>query len=210
MTNASGQKIILFDIDRTLLDTDTFLSRLISTISSITHREYGDIKERINEYIQELDLIYYFDFLDLLEKLNVSAAEYQSIINEYSTNSYIFPKYPDVIPALHQASQKNYSIGIFSEGSPRYQQNKLKNLQIDVFIDKNLVFIGQSKRTDEFLSNIPEGSIIVDDNIDVIAMLNKHGKHTPIFLNRAGKNVGKTVPKDVAVIRSLEELQSVL
>lgn len=206
MTNQTLYIPILFDIDKTLLDTETLVQRLNYMISDITHTPYEQVNAHIDEYISSLEIIYYFDFITLVERLPFSENEKDEIIHEFENNRLIYPRFIDAVPTLRYLHSKGYQLGIFSEGTPRYQENKLKNLRVDEYIDNNLVFIGQSKRTDEFLSKIPKGSAIVDDNIEVIHRLVEFGSFRPIYLQR-DRTSGKVDESKFETIVSLDELR---
>jgi len=200
-------KIILFDIDKTLLNTDLFMERLTEMIVKHSKAKIEEINRSIDEYIESLELIYYFDFLTLLDRLDFSKKQYNLIKKEYEENNYIFPKYKDVIPVLKYLKKNNYDIGIFSEGVPRFQKNKLKNLKIDEYINPKYIFITQLKRFDNFIERIPEGCYIVDDNIEVIRFLEEKKMYYPIFLKRKRDEKGRGKFK---TIYSLDEIKNIL
>lgn len=206
MTNQTDTPI-LFDIDKTLLDTETLVQRLIYMISDITHTTFEEVDAYIDEYIKSLEVIYYFDFLSLVERLPYNDKQKKEIIHEFENNRLIYPRFIDAVPTLKYLHAKGYPLGIFSEGTPRYQMSKLKNLRIDDLIDQNLVFIGQSKRTEGFLSQLPDESVIIDDNIEVIHRLVEFGKFRPIYLQR-DRTTGKVNENEFETIVSLDELRS--
>lgn len=205
---SNKRNVILFDIDRTLLNTDLFVERLSLTVSKYSKLSVEEVNNKIGEYMESLDLIFYFDFLTFLDKLDLSDEQYGLIKKDYDGNSYIYPKYSDVIPILKHLKKNNYNIGIFSEGTPRFQQIKLKNLNIDKYINPDYVFITQLKRNNGTIKKIPIGCYIVDDNIDVIRYLEKKEKFHPILLNR--NNIDEIVKGKFKIIHSLIEIKNIL
>lgn len=106
-----------------------------------------------------------------------------------------------------------YKIGIYSEGTPHFQENKLKNLEISHFLEPELIFITQNKRSKKFIDGLPS-SIIVDDNVEVCNILATVKRHKIIHLKREGKEytseTAKSVFEEVQTIYSLDELIDIL
>lgn len=198
----SNQRIILFDIDKTMLDTRKMGEKYDAMILEITGMTLQVIREGMDCYISGLPNITYFDFENWIDVYALSPEQKARIMEEYANNSSLYVKYDDVDEALARLKADGYRIGIFSEGVDRYQRNKLRNLQIGEYIDPDLVFIAQSKRLDEYLDALPEGCTIVDDNIEVVSIIVKHGKHKAVFLNRNGIEHGL---EGINEIRSLDE-----
>lgn len=198
---------ILFDIDRTLLNTDEFVAKtnnLIMQKLGISLDQINQIEEIYNKSIVD---DYHFSFVDFLKALNPTQEQLSFLIHQYKTNTNLYPKYSEVIPSLTYLYNKGYKLGIFSEGVPDFQYNKLKNLQIEEFIQPDLVFISQYKRIPEFLQIIPSNVYIVDDNPNVIEILVSEKRFTTIHINRSGK-LPKISP-DIKV-KSLLELKQYL
>ncbi len=200
-------KIVLLDIDRTLFDTDEFVIKTDELISKTLNISKDEITLVDDEYVKTIEDLYHYNFLDFMKLLPATKQQYEMLTNEYENNSDLYPKYTDVIPALDYIQSANYQIGIFSEGTPSFQRVKLKNLRIDKYINSDLVFIEQTKRTPEFLSKLPDRCFIVDDNIEIIELLLVANEFQPIYLNR---NTQKTNTKRRVEINSLKELGKVL
>lgn len=204
---SSDSKVVLFDIDKTLLQTDLLRVRILKLITLHSNLSLYEVEKKLKSYLKTLKSNYHFDFLVFLEVLSLPKGEYELIKNEFEKNSYIFPKFDDVIPALESLWQKGHKIGIFSEGVPRYQRTKLKNLKIDKYLNSDLVFIVQKKRTAKVLKKLPKDSYIIDDNIDVILYLEKWGTFNPVLLNR---NNSKDYQTNTKTIQSLLEVKDIL
>ncbi len=211
-----GSKVILFDIDRTLLDTDEFVNRLNRLVKRVSGLTYQQIRSKLDKYIETLPNVYYFSFVDFVNFLHLPSKHSIDIVREYKTNRSLYPKYGDVLPTLSKLKQLEYRVGIFSEGRPDFQKTKLANLDIDDFIDNGLVFIGQNKRTSDFLSQVPASSYIVDDNFQVVKLLAQINRFRPVFLDRQepkSRWVSQLPPDrihvadgDYIIIKSLTEL----
>ncbi len=205
-------KNILFDIDSTLLNTSQMVRNLHAMIAQEADLSKETVEKYHIAYVEKLPHITHFDFVVLINTLPVNDKVKNNIIDRYHNNSEIFTKYEDVDEVL-EALHGKYKIGIFSEGTPHFQENKLKNLKISNFLDSNLVFISQSKRSNEYIDSIPP-SIIVDDNVDVCNILASHKRHQVIHLNRKYKEftpeTNTLVDNSVTSINSLKELIDVL
>lgn len=203
-------KKILFDIDHTLLNT-TDMAR---NLSNLLVQETGLSKEEVEDYetiyTENLPHITYFDFIELVNTLPVNKNTKDNIIDRYENEPAIYTKYNTVDEVLKKLYAKGYKIGVFSEGTPHFQETKLKNLRIGAYLDKSLIFIGQSKRSDEFIEKLP-ASIIVDDNKDVCNILARHKKHKIIHLNIKHKEFTPENDDEISnSIVSIDELPELL
>ncbi|MBU0974457.1 HAD family hydrolase [Patescibacteria group bacterium] len=207
-----GNKLILFDIDHTLLNTTKMVSNFTNLIIKKSNLTEEEVIKLTSNYTSSLPHVTYFDFTFLIQTLNLADKQTKQILSEYKNNFELYPKYDQVNKVLSELNILGYSLGIFSEGVPSFQINKLKNLKIDEFIENQYTYITQSKRSESFLSSLPK-SVIVDDNIDIVNLINNHGKHYPIHINRKGKlyTIEKSsLIKGITSINSLSELVDIL
>ncbi|MBT6401416.1 HAD family hydrolase [candidate division WWE3 bacterium] len=206
-------KTLLFDIDHTLLNTTSMVQNLINMVVQETNLSLDDVENYHSQYVAKLPQVTRYDFIEFVSTLPVSVKAREKIKSRYLNDSDIYTKYPDVDKILGALHKKGYRIGVFSEGTPRFQENKLKNLQISSFLDTNLIFISQSKRSQEYIGSLP-AAIIIDDNIDICNILAIHKKHRTIHLNIKDKRF--TTEKDneihnsITSVNSLKELLHIL
>lgn len=196
---------ILFDIDRTLLNTSLFIRKLTDLHANTLRITWEEAKGKFEEYVSSIKSPYHFDYIEFAECLSDSPETLNLLLDRYLNDASLYPKYSDVDTTLISLKQIGFDIGIFSEGVPRFQANKLKNLNLSVFQD-NLIFIGQTKRSHEFLGRIPDGATIVDDNPEVIDVLVEYGRFNPIYINREKSDKRP----DSAMIESLSELPELI
>jgi len=191
---------------------------MAQNLSDMTSKETGmsteEVEDCVAKYIKKLEHVRYFDFIDLVETLPVKTKIKDKVIDRYLHNADIYTKYSDVDETLAELQKIGYRLGIFSEGSPRFQENKLNNLKITRYLDKELIFIVQSKRSEEYVKSLPP-SIIVDDNVDICNMLVKFKQHCIIHLNiekdkRTTSEKGTQVHGSIRSIDSLKELLDIL
>lgn len=179
-------KIILFDLDRTLFDTDWFGVRMRQILEEMTGFKYEVIQARIDVYKNGLESNLWFDFRELVKDFADSDEEYSKIVHAFVSDQTAFRVYDDVRDCLSNLKDKGYTLGIFSEGVEWFQEIKLDKIGIRKYLGSELLFIGLNKRTKEFLDQIPEGAVIVDDNPEVIEVLENDGRFVPVWLNRKG------------------------
>lgn len=206
-------KIILFDIDHTLLNTTQFGNNLDSMISIETGLNLEVVRELQDAYIKTLPQTIYYDFNEFVKTLPINAKVAKRVLDKYRNDKDIYTKYSDVDNVIKELKNRRYDIGIFSEGTPHFQYNKLKNLGIEKYLNKELIFITQSKRSDEYIDSLP-ACIIVDDNIDVCNILAKHKKHKIYHLNINNKaytpESGNTLNKAITSIENLSQILELL
>jgi len=198
-----NKKIILFDIDDTLIDTHPMAKKIYQKLADTVGVTLEEIIETKEKY--KLTLEKYSDYepnklLDFIYK-NFNIDESRRI-NPFIENSYyqeaLFPEARKLLEKLN----KNYRLGVFSEGFYDYQWRKVSYL-IDL-LDKDLIFISRRKLEDNFLEKIPKDSIIIDDRKDVVEKLRDFGRFQVFWLNK--KNEEKI--SGVIEIKELKELES--
>lgn len=206
-------KNLLFDIDYTLLNTTAMVRNLIRMIAHETGMKATNVKNCQNEYISQLKEITHFDFIEFIRTLPVNSTQMNKVENLYLSDTRIYSKYPNVDKVLNSLCKVGYKIGIYSEGTPHFQENKLKNLELSNFLDPSLIFITQNKRSKEYIEALPP-SIIIDDNADICNIVASHKKHKIIYLRRENKKFTTEKTHEIKVnaltIHSLEELLDIL
>lgn len=205
--------IILFDIDFTLLDTNLMVENLYMMVSHESGLTKNEVDGYHEKYIATLPHYTNFDFLKFVDLLPIEDNIKNNIQEKYQSSSDIYTKYPDVDEVLSELKNKGYKLGIFSEGVSRFQETKLKNLHIDQYLEKEYLFITRSKRSDEFLDQLPS-SIIIDDNIDVCNIVFRHNKHKIIHLDIKNKSFSpesdKSISREIISVKSLRDLLHIL
>ena len=199
------KKVILFDIDKTLLNPYPIMDDLTDEINNKFHKEI-DVIEIYDEYVKKLDSstdFYPKDFLELLsKKTKISFSDLNSYFYDPKIwESYIYEGTIDFLNKI----KFNFNLGIFSEGFRSFQNKKLKMSKLDIFFREDLIFISRRKLDDAFLKTIPEKSIIIDDKKEVIKKLRDFGKFDVIWINR---NQDKEKIVGVKEIENLSELEN--
>jgi FMN phosphatase YigB (HAD superfamily) len=203
--------IILFDIDRTLYDSDKASSghnRNVLTVLGTTDEE--KVKKAKEEYKSMLANEREYDPKDYLKLLSkrFNFPNPQQLLNVYYGKDFTFiykdAVFPEVTGVLEKLKQK-YRLGIYSEGADRFQNHKFNSLGLGNYFEKDLVFIQKAKDTPEAIVKIPDGAVIVDDKESICRFLTDNKIRT-IWLNR--KDDRKS--DDFETIHNLSELPEIL
>ena len=198
-------KIILFDIDRTLLDTEKFTNKIHELNISTLQLSLEAYQDKLSKYINTIPSRYHFDYLDLVAKIAPTQDLEKKLLHQFNTQKSLYPSFPEIHETLTALSNLDYTIGIYSEGSPRFQHQKLKMLNISNFIDPKHIYITQDKRTPNYIKSIPS-SYIVDDNPDVINILQAHDHIKPIHIHRLDTPFPTTSPSIKSLLKITDNL----
>jgi len=202
-------KIILFDIDYTLIDTARLRQLTDEKILLITKLPKDSLEKATKEYAQTLKI-----------SIEFSPKIYAQFLANYFNNPIIETKvnavfdqpsvyrqaiYSETISALDKLKEK-HSLGIFSEGIKEFQMAKLILSGLINYFAQNFIFIFPDKtgKAGELVEELGE-IYFVDDNprhIKDIALT--PGAH-PIWLKR-GPKAATEEKLDCPTILSLEEL----
>lgn len=197
------KSIILFDIDRTVINTDFFIKKIESKISRKTNITIDEISKTKKLYISSLDFhtdFYPTDFLKFLSDFfKKDSRQLEKIYHDRENyKDLLFEETFDVLEKL----KDKFILGIFSEGFLDFQAKKLKNTKILNFFNPKYMFIERRKMRDEIVNKLPKNSIIVDDNEDIIKELFFLKKFNPVWINR--KDERKL--ENIRTIKNLKEL----
>lgn len=126
---------------------------------------------------------------------------YYSTENECWYKDSVFPETYEVFEKI----KSKYRLGVYSEGTKRFQNYKFNSMGISDLLDKDLIFIFDHKTNPSAISKIPKEAIIIDDKESVCEYLADNG-FTAIWLN---KNDERQNPR-FKTIHNLSELPGIL
>ena len=197
------ERIILFDIDKTIFDTKASGEKVTESIGLVTRMTPSEV-ERINEgYKKHLDSTTDFDSNDFLRKVSDETGNSLQELTEALFNPNNFVLYSETLTVLKHLLDEGYSLGTFSEGVPEWQMKKLVLTGVINYFDPALIFIERRKLTPEAIEKIPSGVILIDDKKVVIETLRQLRPDLELmWINR--KNEEEM--EGVKTIRSLTEL----
>lgn len=167
-------KILLFDIDYTLFDTDIFRGTSLKEIALRCNLDGKRVREFYAEYRkgdQNPAGINMKHFTEQIGKeFNLSPEFLFSIVMD-TQKLYLDSLYPDAVATLALLS-KEYPLGIFSQGYREFQENKLRQCGIMPYFKKEYIFIFPDKTLSSVLNTLPENAVIIEDKLSVVQKIN--------------------------------------
>lgn len=201
--------IVLFDIDRTIFDSE----KLVSKINQRMGKLLGDINEELflsikEKYMNSLKFDREYDpenYIDVIcSELNFKKPELLKSIYYGTENIYEDCAFPDAYKIFEEL-KPSYKLGIFSEGTTRFQNHKFISSGLKKYFEPELVFIFDNKSLPESLNIIPKDPIIVDDKESVCEYLIK-ANIKAIWLNKKDDRISN----NFQTIHNLLELKGKL
>jgi len=208
---ASPEKpIILFDIDRTMIDTDKLSGLLNGAIAKFLGISAQESRELYKKFIQKITLDDSTDY-DPWNWLNFLSDKFPKVSKEeleavfFNQANFEASVFPEVLSVIEEV-KKIYRVGIFSQGVIPWQEKKLELSGLTPLFEKELTFIFRRKVAPASLEKLPFGAIVIDDREVFIEGLIIAKRFRPIWINR---NSDEKHDK-AETIHSLEELPALL
>lgn len=185
-----NRRVILFDIDYTLYNTQGFREFLADKLEedfNVASEKWLEVYEKHKATLKNRSDFRPDKFLQLISQ--ETGIPYTKLRKYYYKDTIhkavIFEEVEEILEKL----SKGYKLGIFSEGFKRYQKQKLKKGKIDQHFDPDFLFIHRRKLRPSALKTLPEGSLVIDDKAEVVEVINKlPNKVEAIWLNRINKD----------------------
>lgn len=200
-------KLILFDLDHTLFNTNRFIDSVRTKIANFTQKNEQTLKQLESKYQQlfpklPFDPLHYSEFLS--RELKISSSELFSQFTVYK-DLYSKSVFGETIPALKLCKKKGSTLGIFSEGNIGFQKMKINYSGLVSYLNKNYIYVFENKLIPPSIDSLPPNIIIVDDKLEVIDQLAEHGIKS-IWVNRNSEQKHKMAQ----TIFSLSELETII
>ncbi len=197
-----SERIILFDIDKTVFDTRASGKKYGQKLAERCHVGEEKIKESVESYRSQLESSTDFDPDELLARIEteygVEKGNLEQVLFDQS-NFILFPESGAVLEKLAKTS----ILGLFSEGRQQWQKKKMELTGIARFFDPRYVIVERRKMNEESIKKIPQGSTVIDDKRVVIERLKQlRPDLNLIWINR--ENEEKI--EGVTNIKSLKDL----
>ena len=202
--------ILLFDLDRTIIDTEKF-KRVLSNIFGISLKEYDShvdlfFKKKRNHYTPE-------SHIKILKKLGhiKNRSEEKSVGNKYKKllkelNNYLFPESIEIISLL---KKKGHDLILITLGVPSSQRKKVESSGIKKYFDK-IIYETKNKSKNKTiirLSKSKQEILIINDNAEeAFAMKNILGNKAKIFLINGPRS--KNIPHKEKIYDNIKELKT--
>ena len=196
------KKIILFDMDRTIYDTKSSGEKISQCLAEISQKTVEEIKKIQIDYTSGLESSTDFDPDEFLKEVEKETKVDLETLNQAFFSSKNFVLYPEAKEKLNKLLNEGYSLGIFSEGVYEWQMKKLILTGIINYFDKNFIFIGRRKLSEDFIKKLPDGATIIDDKKEVVEKLGALGRFRVIWINR----INDETISGVKTIKSLLEI----
>lgn len=168
------KKIILFDIDRTIFDTEMSGKKIKEVLAGVTKKSIEEIEKIDQDYKVTLESTTDFDFDYFLKLIADKTGIDLEILDQAVFKSQNFVLYPETKEVLGRLLASGHSLGIYSEGVSKWQTEKIKLTSISDYFDIGLIFIEKRKLSLESINKIPKGSIVIDDRKEVLETLKQH------------------------------------
>lgn len=186
-------KLILFDLDRTLFDTNRFIDLVRTRMANFTKKNEQIIKQLENKYQQlcsklAFDPLHYSEFLS--RELHINTSEIVKQFTDFK-NIYSESVFDEAVPVLELCKKKKNRVGIFSEGNVDFQKMKINYSGLSSYVDHNHIYVFENKLALASIESLPSDIFIVDDKLKVIDQLTEHGIKS-IWINRTSKQKHKT------------------
>lgn len=203
------ERIMLFDIDKTIFDTKTSGERISKSIGLITRRTFEEI-ERINgEYKSGLDSTTDFDSNDFLREVSRQTGSNIEDLTEVLFNPDNFVLYPKTLILFKKLLDEDYSLGTFSEGVLDWQMKKLILTGAIKYLDPSLIFIERRKLGLKAIEKIPNGARVIDDKKEVVETLfGVRPDLNLVWINRLNDEKLEAPPQ-IRTIKSLDGLLAI-
>ena len=201
--------VLLFDIDRTIFDTDrmseAISNKIIALLDDVSRDDFQKAKDKYFgtlKFDREFDpqaytrsLCYSFDYKNQDSLLDVFYG------GQIVYKDYVFPQAIDLFNKL----KDSYRLGIFSEGTEKFQNHKFNLMGVGDYLDESLVFVLANKTTKESINKIPKGAGVIDDKERICEYLTKNDIKA-IWLNRKSDFENP----DFQTVHNFEELSKIL
>lgn len=199
--------LVLLDIDHTLINTNQLRLSITQALVQKLNLSVEQFVEAEKQYVSSLENRHDFnpqDYLSFLgQQLEVPTSQLSEVF--FNTSFYRSALFPEVVPALKDLVV-NFTLGIYSEGFTDFQLAKLQHAGISGFFHKTHYYIFRRKLKPENISQLPQKSIIVDDNPTVIEVLRQAKTIRTIWINRQDMSQHQSVQ----TIHALDQLGKLL
>lgn len=202
-------KILLFDIDETIFNPQSFLTDFYDNLISDLKLKTSDIKRVENIYIEIKNENDFFSPIAFLDKILESFPDIDRIsLEKVFWNIDLFTKnvYKDasVIKDLGRIG----NIGIFSKGEESFQKQKISFLSDLIEADDIHIFKNKLDRINDVLDNYQDLNVyFIDNEIEVLESIKKINPEAYLILIDRNNEHGNS---DIIKINDLTQLKSLI
>lgn len=172
-------KVVLFDLDGTLLNRQTSLIQFINAQYErypqyFSHIELGDYRTRFIEldkrgYVWK-DQVY----KQLIEELDIKGVTYEELLSDYIENfKHYCEPFPKLIEMLDELKQQSFRLGLITNGKEQFQMNHVRALGLESYF--SIILISEKEgikkpnpilfhRALSFFNILPEEAVYIGDH----------------------------------------------
>lgn len=203
-------KLILFDIDDTIINTVLFRTIQDETLANYLGVDDLEVKKIRSDYYYSLEKgsdFFIDDYLKLVaKKYHYNFTELKEVF--FNQRNIQLCLYEEVFNVLKKLKNLGFTLGTFSEGWEDFQRFKLERNHLIDFFDKKYLYLLKRKLDKKILTELPAGTIIVDDKPEVITELKKFKNIKPIQIIRPNKKNNPQIAE--TIINNFEDLLKIL
>jgi len=212
-------KAIIFDLDNTLYDVEQYYSGGFKEIANYLSKKYGLSKQEIYKRLvncwNEKTSMYSHLFDDLLDSFNLEN-ELENVIKVFNDYDGELKPYSDVIPTLKELKERNYKLGIVTDGNVERQKRKIELLGFERFFD---IIVFTKELNNPKPSEIPFQEVI--NKLEVSPQKSFYVGDNPLIDFEGAKKVGmktvrllkgefKNIPKNKFIDYEIKEFKELL
>lgn len=214
-----NKKVILFDIDYTLFDTEIFRKKLYKNISLAVKEDRSKIESIGKIIYEELRNKYgYFNPIEFIKKFKKRlksntdlAAIEKSIWDEKAFQASIYKETVEVLDAVEKSAQ----VGIFSKGHDRFQRAKLKAIAHFLQIKHIHIVVDKYASLPELIRKYEKHKLyLVDDELEALHSASKLRRDILTIWVKRGKYATKQEPipefAPNATVMNLRKITSII
>lgn len=196
--------LVLFDLDKTLFDTASFMRTLLERWARNTAQPLSRLEQANQEYQATLSQSTDFDPQANLAHIAAALAVPVGLLAVELDQAPLFEAavYPEVPSVLRQLKQTNMPLGIFSQGTLEWQQRKLSLSGLNSFFEQRYMLIEKRKVRPEIIAHFVPETMVVDDKQAVVQALTEYPVVRPVWINRLSSETWSNGP----TIHSLTDL----
>lgn len=184
-------KVVIFDIDHTLFDTDKYLDTMFKSLQEIlpdmSAENVVSVAKEAYIKMREVDVFHPRRFAEMLQQHLQRYIDMQKVIAILEDPNLLASCiYEDVHEVLQKLSEEEITLGIFSTGDKQLQRVKIQSIQ-NFFREKDIhIFTLKDVEVHQLLAMYEDKNVYaIDDHVRVLAEFAKQDiPSTTIWITR--------------------------
>lgn len=142
MWSEVSKKIIIFDLDDTLISEREYIDSGFKVIAEELSKKTNFSSEDIKKMMDDLFKLTPQKLINrILDKLQIDYAQedIQALVQKYRNHTPTIKLYPDAEEILEHLSKEGYRLGIITDGYKETQKKKIEVLKIDKYFEHIII-----------------------------------------------------------------------